>query len=240
MASITGQLIQLQMNEILIGWIDRDAIKSSSASLHHSTIQMPNFVGLIQQLIINRQNLLEMARHGQLRDYNVTADFGKRDKVVTSAATFKSRHTFVGVAQLKAYSTLNLHFQFKTLLANGLLLFNGGKGHDFLAVEIVQGHLHFLFNLGDGSRSLRSSTRSTLNDNKWHSVTISRPSVDTMTLMVDDQLSSVTSSGTNVHLDLDGLLFIGGVRRNMYEHLPKVIQSKHGYEGKCRKPDDRN
>lgn len=49
--------------------------------------------------------------------------------------------------------------------------------------------------------------------------------------MVDDQLATVTTAGSNVHLDLDGLLYLGGVRRNMYEELPKTIASKHGYEG---------
>lgn len=36
-------------------------------------------------LILFVQNFLEMARHGQLNDFNVTADFGKKDRVITHA-----------------------------------------------------------------------------------------------------------------------------------------------------------
>lgn len=88
--------------------------------------------------------------------------------------TFKSKFTFIGLSQLKAYSSMNLYFQFKTLEPNGLILFNGGKGQDFIAIELVDGHLHYIFNLGDGPRKVRSNTRTTLNDNHWHAVTIGK------------------------------------------------------------------
>lgn len=68
--------------------------------------------------------------------------------------TFRSRLSFVGLPQLKAYSSMHLHFQFKTLEPSGLLLYNAGKGQDFVAVELVDGHLHYLFNLGDGPRKV--------------------------------------------------------------------------------------
>ena len=36
--------------------------------------------------------------------------------------------------------------------------------------------------------------------------------------------------GENLHLDLDGILFLGGVRTTMFGNLPKQIVSKHGYK----------
>ena len=36
--------------------------------------------------------------------------------------------------------------------------------------------------------------------------------------------------GENLHLDLDGILFLGGVRTTMYGNLPSQIVSKHGYK----------
>ncbi|GFQ68801.1 neurexin-1a [Trichonephila clavata] len=49
--------------------------------------------------------------------------------------------------------------------------------------------------------------------------------------MVDDMIATVASTGSNVHLDLDGLLYLGGVRRASYTTLPKLVQSRHGFEG---------
>lgn len=74
---------------------------------------------------------------------------------------------------------------------NGLILHNAGKGQDFIAVELVDGHLHYVFNLGDGPRGVKSNTRTTLNDNQWHAVTIGRPSLHQHTLMVDDMITKV-------------------------------------------------
>ena len=37
-------------------------------------------------------------------------------------------------------------------------------------------------------------------------------------------------SGSNRHLDLDGILFLGGVRTTMYSNLPREIISKQGYQ----------
>lgn len=58
-----------------------------------------------------------------------------------------------------------------------------------------------------------------------------RPSVKQHTLMVDDMIATVGSTGSNVHLDLDGLLYLGGVRRASYATLPKLVQSRYGFEG---------
>lgn len=60
---------------------------------------------------------------------------------------------------------------------------------------------------------------------------LGRPSVKQHTLMVDDMIATVGSTGSNVHLDLDGLLYLGGVRRASYTSLPKLVQSRHGFEG---------
>ena len=49
------------------------------------------------------------------------------------------------------------------------------------------------------------------------------------------QLSGFFYSGSNRHLDLDGILFLGGVRTTMYSNLPGQIISKHGYQVTARK-----
>ena len=58
--------------------------------------------------------------------------------------------------------------------------------------------------------SVKDTVPYNLNDNKWHSITVGRPSKYKHTLLVDDQhLASASTKGDNLHLDLDGILFLG-------------------------------
>lgn len=62
---------------------------------------------------------------------------------------------------LRAYSSIHIDFMFKTREANGLIMFNGGKKEDFVAVELVDGHINYVVNVGDGSVTLRDTVRYT-------------------------------------------------------------------------------
>lgn len=126
-------------------------------------------------------------------------------------ATFKSKHSYVGLPMLKAYSNIFVDFRFKSLEPNGLLFYNGGKRGEFLAVELVNGHVHYVFDMGDGPVTMRDRSRVHMNDNRWHSVTIRRPGPKTHTLIVDDAIEVATASGNNMHLELEGILYVGGV-----------------------------
>ncbi|ERL83793.1 hypothetical protein D910_01035, partial [Dendroctonus ponderosae] len=58
---------------------------------------------------------------------------------------------------LRAYSSIHIDFMFKTREANGLIIFNGGKKNDFVAVELVSGHINYVVNVGDGTVTLRDT-----------------------------------------------------------------------------------
>lgn len=120
----------------------------------------------------------------------------------------------MGLPQMKAYFDINVYFHFRTLEPNGLLMYNAGKDSDFLALELVGGHIHYVVDLGSGPVSLRDAAPSALNDNKWHSVAVGRQHQGGQggqhTLLVDDRhLSKASSVGREMHLDLDGILFLG-------------------------------
>lgn len=146
-------------------------------------------------------------------------------------ATFRSKHSYVGLPMLKAYSSVFIDFRFKTLEPNGLLFYNGGKRSDFVAVELVNGHIHYVFDLGDGPITIRDKARIHMNDNRWHSVSIRRPGPKTHTLAVDESIEIYTASGNNMHLELEGILYVGGVFKDMYLRLPSSIASRTGFEG---------
>lgn len=44
-------------------------------------------------------------------------------------------------------------------------------------------------------------------------------------------LFQVSSPGPNTHLDLQGLLYLGGVRRSMFATLPRLLYSRQGFQG---------
>ncbi|XP_076046488.1 neurexin 1 isoform X2 [Oratosquilla oratoria] len=191
----------------------------------------PPFIGQMQNLILNGAHLFEMARTGHIENMEVTAKFGKTSQVVHHPVTFKSAASYVSLPQLKAYSSTNIYFQFKTLQPSGLIMYNPGKVHDFIAIELINGHVNLVFNLGSGPVRMRDNNKSTLNDNRWHAVTVGRPSPKQHTLMVDDRLATVTNAGSTENLDLHGNLYLGGVRPDMYGDLPRHINSRTGFEG---------
>ena len=97
------------------------------------------------------------------------------------------------------------------LTSSGLIMYNAGKkdSSDFFAVELVNGHIHYVLNLGSGVITIKDNSTEALNDNKWHTIHIGRPSQDYHNLKVDHQLATKPTHGGEVHLDLDGILFLG-------------------------------
>ncbi|XP_035900557.1 neurexin-1 isoform X8 [Anopheles stephensi] len=203
------------------------------------TAAMPNFVGQLQGFVYNGHRYIDLVKSlGPELSSLPTTTFKLTARFVNSPpgspylpATFRSKHSYVGLPILKAYSSVFIDFRFKTLEPNGLLFYNGGKRTDFVAVELVNGHIHYVFDLGDGPITLRDKARIHMNDNRWHSVSIRRPGPKTHTLAVDESIEIYTASGNNMHLELEGILYVGGVFKDMYTRLPSSIASRSGFEG---------
>nr|XP_022912901.1 neurexin-1-like isoform X2 [Onthophagus taurus] len=200
---------------------------------------MPNFIGEIQQFYFNNIAYIELAKSSSSEqpisgfpNIKLTAKFVKRtNDNLHKPVTFRSKHTFMGLPMLRAYSSIHIDFMFRTRESNGLILFNGGRKEDFIAVELVEGHIHYVVNVGDGAIHLKDSSKSHLNDNRWHTVGIRRPSAKQHTLMVDDDIFVTTSKGSG-NLELDGILYLGGVHKDLYPQLPQEdIKARHGFEG---------
>jgi leucine-rich repeat transmembrane neuronal protein 1/2 len=85
--------------------------------------------------------------------------------------------------------------------------------------------------LGSGVITINDNSTEALNDNKWHTINVGRPSKNYHNLVVDHQMATKPSRGSDDKLDLDGILFLGGVKSSMYGKLPTEIVSKFGYQG---------
>ncbi|XP_037909404.1 neurexin-1 isoform X2 [Hermetia illucens] len=203
------------------------------------TSTMPNFVGQMQGFVFNGHRYIDIAKSlGPELSALPTTTFKLTARWVNSpppnpyhAATFRSKHSYVGLPMLKAYTSISIDFRFKTLEANGLLLYNGGRRNDFISIELVNGHIHYTFDLGDGAITMRDKSRIHMNDNRWHSVSIRRPGPKTHILQVDDSLEVFSAPGGNLNIELNGILYIGGVFKDMYAKLPSAISSRSGFEG---------
>ncbi|XP_049877630.1 neurexin-1-like [Pectinophora gossypiella] len=207
------------------------------------TSTLPNFVGYLQKFVFNGIRYIDMAKTlgiGSSDENNNIYDtsniifngkFVKPDGLnVYKSVTFKSKHTYVGLPLLKAYANTYLDFYFRTTEMDGLLFYNGGKKQDFIAIELVNGHIHCVFNLGDGVVTMKDKLKNFLNDNRWHVVSVRRPTPKIHTLQVDEDLEMHTTS-SNLMLELDSVLYVGGVPKDMYNTLPVGVVSRQGFEG---------
>ncbi|KAK9891151.1 hypothetical protein WA026_013467 [Henosepilachna vigintioctopunctata] len=203
------------------------------------TTTVPNFIGEIQQFYFNNIPYIELARASRgeqsivgFPGIRVAAKFVKHaTDNLHRPVTFRSKHTFIGLPMLRAYSSIHIDFMFRTREANGLIMFNGGRKEDYVAVELVDGHINYVVNVGDGTVTLRDTSRANLNDNRWHTVGIRRPSAKQHTLMVDDDIVVASNPGIG-NLELDGILYLGGVHKDLYSQLPQTeVKSRQGFEG---------
>ena len=156
--------------------------------------RVANFKGYISQLTFNGLDYFDRMRTGLLtKDFVMTASFTQVDDVIFHDVTFKNPLTYLGLPQLRAYYDISISFRFKTLEMGGLIMYNAGKHQDFLAIELVNGHIVYVVNLGYGSISIKDNCPYVLNDNQWHTVTVGRPSNYKHTLLVDSHLSAENS-----------------------------------------------
>lgn len=193
--------------------------------------QIPSFVGSMQQFYFNNKEIIQLAKTNSLPNLNITAQFNSDAPVLKDTVTFKSKDAYVTLPKLLARSQFSISFQFKTIELYGLLLYNGGQGPDFIAIELQDGYLHVLFNMGGGPQRVVVNIQQRLNDNQWHLVSVQRPGLEQIQIRVDDEhptISDLTGS-TKLHLDLTGYLYVGGVGKSMYNDMP--YSSPYGFQG---------
>ncbi|CAG00107.1 unnamed protein product, partial [Tetraodon nigroviridis] len=194
----------------------------------HSLTHASSFLSL-QSLKFNGMQYIDMCKNGDIDFCELNAHFGMRF-IIADPVTFKTKGSYLGLATLQAYTTMHLFFQFKTTSPDGFLFFNSGDGNDFIAVELVKGFIHYVFDLGNGPSLLKGNSDNPLNDNQWHNVVITRDASNTHTLKVDTKSVTQNVNGAK-NLDLKGDLFVGGLGPNMYQNLPKLVVSREGFQG---------
>ncbi|XP_069392581.1 neurexin 3a isoform X7 [Paralichthys olivaceus] len=188
-----------------------------------------SFIGHLQSLRFNGMLYIDLCKNGDIDYCELNARFGVRS-IIADPVTFKSKSSYLSLATLQAYTSMHLFFQFKTTSPDGFIIFNSGDGNDFIAVELVKGYIHYVFDLGNGPNLIKGKSERALNDNQWHNVAITRDNSNTHTLKVDATATSQSINGAK-NLDLKGDLFIAGLGPGMYGNLPKLVASREGFQG---------
>ncbi|KAI1286229.1 Neurexin-1 [Halotydeus destructor] len=231
MSEINGQMWSLTTNKMALGYLDTDMTIENSTPLYLSIKDISRFRGQLQHVLVNSLDLIDSVLSGHFLNYSLTASLEHLNEAY-NLVHFKSHDSFIGLPSLKVYSAVNIRFSFRTSHANGLVLYNGGKGQNFVCFELVGGHLSYLFNTGDGPTRIRS-TNGQLSDDRWHSVTVTRIGHFEYVLLVDSvqtRSSRITVTG-NGYLELGEFLYIGGLPEPMYSSLPRTVSSTSGFSG---------
>jgi len=165
---------------------------------------------------------------------------------------FRSTGSYL-VARTRLNGPFSIFFQFRSVQASGLLLFAGnlladrlatpknGSSGDFIAVELVNGVIQYVFGmLGETDdvalpRVLRANVQKSLADDEWHEVSILRPTLSQHIIRVDNtaRFDNMPYAGM-FHLAGNNewnRLFIGGIPDGMYDALPRQIKSRRGFSG---------
>uniref|UniRef100_A0A3P8XE79 Neurexin 1 n=1 Tax=Esox lucius TaxID=8010 RepID=A0A3P8XE79_ESOLU len=188
-----------------------------------------NFIGHLQGLTLNGMPYIDLCKNGDIDYCELNAVIGYKS-IVADPVTFRSRSSYVTLPTLQAYYSMHLFLQFKTTSPDGLILYNSGDGNDFIVVELVKGYLHYVSDLGNGAHLIKGNSNSPLNDNHWHNVLISRDTNNLHTVKIDTKVTTQTTMGAK-NLDLKGDLYVGGVAKEMYRDLPKLVHSREGFQG---------
>ncbi|XP_075048199.1 neurexin 3 isoform X8 [Mixophyes fleayi] len=187
------------------------------------------FIGHLQSLMFNGLLYIDLCKNGDIDYCELKARFGIRP-IIADPVTFRTKASYLTLSTLQAYTSMHLFFQFKTISPDGFILFNSGDGNDFIAVELVKGYIHYVFDLGNGPNVIKGNSERQLNDNQWHHVVITRDNSNTHTLKVDTKAVTQVINGAK-NLDLKGDLYIAGLAQGMYSNLPKLVASRDGFQG---------
>ncbi|XP_076459006.1 uncharacterized protein LOC143292527 isoform X2 [Babylonia areolata] len=144
----------------------------------------------------------------------------------TSSVTIVQRGVYMPISDFDLRSGSTITFNFKTINQNGLLLFAGEAGGQYMALELVDGRLYFVKNFG------REDTRTALSqrivaDGQPHEVSI-RFYDRHVDLRVDDVRERVDLSRRETLPTNMGTVYVGGYR---YQQLPWRVWSRESYLG---------
>ncbi|XP_068618390.1 chondroitin sulfate proteoglycan 4 [Battus philenor] len=197
---------------------------------------MENFRGCMEDVYYNGVKIIEKARsrsgsvHVEGVTWNCAPEF---DASVTSDISFVDEGAYLILPRINSRAGGRWQIEFKTITTNAVILYNtgGGRGSDFLAVEILDGVIRVKMAKGQIVHTAR------VNDGQWHKIhLLFNPSL--IELSVDNiAMSTRIESGGMRYLDLSDSFYLGGIETEKRQRaFAKGIKAADSSIMGCIKP----
>nr|XP_029540600.1 neurexin-1a-like isoform X20 [Oncorhynchus nerka] len=200
----------------------------STADLPGSPVSN-NFMGCLKEVVYKNNDVrLELSRLAKQGDAKMKVSgmvaFKCESVATLDPVTFDTPESFVALSKWSAKKAGSISFDFRTTEPNGLMLFSHGKPRqqqrkdprtpptlkvDFFAIEMLDGHLYLLLDMGSGTTKTKAIDRK-VNDGEWYHVDFQRDG-RSGTISVNSQRTAYTAPGDSEILDLDDTLYLGGL-----------------------------
>ncbi|GFO35585.1 neurexin [Plakobranchus ocellatus] len=209
--TMTGKYIRLSSNTLYVaGSPNTEHLAGSEVST--------NFKGCMRKVRYEADNVrldltgLAREQHSLL---TVVGDvlFDKCQELAESQpVTFATPDSYIVVPTWDRSRTKgSLAFQFRTVEQGGLLMYSNGNrdSHDFFALEIMDGQLYLVLDMGSGIKKIKA-TRASISDGNPHNVFFEFYD-NKGSISVDDRKAQFSTSRLSDRFDLHGELYVGGV-----------------------------
>ncbi|XP_061020519.1 neurexin-2-beta isoform X9 [Dama dama] len=195
-----------------------------------------NFMGCLKDVVYKNNDFkLELSRLAKEGDPKMKLQgdlsFRCEDVAALDPVTFESPEAFVALPRWSAKRTGSISLDFRTTEPNGLLLFSQGRRAgagpgspstaqraDYFAMELLDGYLYLLLDMGSGGIKLRASSRK-VNDGEWCHVDFQRDGRKG-SISVNSRSTPFLATGESEILDLESELYLGGLPEGGRVDLP--------------------
>ncbi|KAK7926118.1 hypothetical protein WMY93_008428 [Mugilogobius chulae] len=185
-----------------------------------------NFMGCLKDVVYkNNEFRLELSRLAELQDPRISIHgdlkFSCESVEALEPVTFDRPNSYLTLPKWNTKKTGAISMDFRTSEPSGLLLFGHGslKGNqtpraDFFALEILNGLLYMVMDMGSGSVKMKASEKR-LDDGEWHHVDFQRNGRNGFISVNSQSMPFSANEGSEI-LDLDGDMYLGGLPEDRY------------------------
>ncbi|XP_071190631.1 neurexin-2-like isoform X13 [Salvelinus alpinus] len=213
-----------------------------------------NFMGCLKDVVYKNNDFkLELSRLAIERDPKISLNgdlvFRCEDVAALDPVTFESPESFIALPKWNTKKTGSISFDFRTTEPSGLLLFSHGRTQgpkeqkpgrdmksDYFAMELLDGFLYLLMDMGSGSIKLKTSNKK-VNDGEWCHVDFQREGRKGSISVNSRSIPFNSNEGSEI-LDLDSDMFLGGLPETRSDLVlpPEVWTAllNYGYVGCVR------
>ncbi|XP_072525899.1 neurexin-2-like isoform X9 [Salminus brasiliensis] len=186
-----------------------------------------NFMGCLKDVVYKNNDFkLELSRLAIERDSKISLHgdlvFRCEDVAALDPVTFETPESYIALPRWDTKKTSSISFDFRTTEPSGLLLFSHGKPQgtkeqrhgrelktDYFAMELLDGFLFLLMDMGSGSIKLKASNKK-VNDGEWCHVDFQREGRKG-SISVNSRTMPFNSNEGSEILDLDSDMYLGGL-----------------------------